>query len=272
MTIKPLLPIAVITFKEGIRNRAMYGISIIALLMLVVNVLISQMIMRDVGKVAVDIALSTVSFSGLLLVFFVGINLMAKDLDRKTIYMVLARPISRAQYMVGKFLGMVGLIVASNVILGAFASASLFMLSRMYPAYFQRFSWPMVVLALIFIALMLILLSALSFLFASFSSTSFISLVLTIISYLIGNSINDVKALVEAPKDVGIDPSPITVKLVQVAYYMFPNLSFFDIKTQAAHGLAISPAYICWTATYGLVYTSLVIAIACVVFNKREFP
>lgn len=269
---KPLFPIAAITFKEGIRNRAMYGITIIALLMLVVNVLICQMIMRDVGKVAVDIALSTVSFSGLLLVFFVGINLMAKDLDRKTIYMVLARPISRAQYMVGKFLGMVGLIVVSNVVLGAFAALSLFMLNRMYPAYFLRFSWPMVALALLFIVLMLILLAALSFLFASFTSTSFIALVLTIISYLIGNSINDVKALVEAPQVVGIEVSPVTVKIVQVAYYLFPNLSFFDIKTQAAHGLAISPSYVCWTVVYGLVYTCLVIAIACVVFNRREFP
>ncbi len=250
----------------------MYGISIIALLMLVVNVLICQMIMRDVGKVAVDIALSTVSFSGLLLVFFVGINLIAKDLDRKTIYMVLARPISRAQYMVGKFLGMVGLIVVSNIILGAFASASLFMLNRMYPTYFQRFSWPMVVLALFFIALMLVLLSALSFLFASFTSTSFIALVLTIVSYLIGNSINDVKALLEAPQGAGIDPSPVTLKVVQVAYYLFPNLSFFDIKTQAAHGLAISPEYVCWTVIYCLVYTCLVIAIACVFFNRREFP
>ncbi|MFZ3209072.1 MAG: ABC transporter permease [Geobacteraceae bacterium] len=268
----PLFPIAAITFKEGIRNRAIYGISIIALMMLVVNVLISQMIMQEVGKVAVDLALSTVSFSGILLVIFVGINLMAKDLDRKTIYMVLARPISRAQYIVGKFLGMVGLIVVSNVILGAFAAASLFMLNRIYPAYFQRFSWSMVVLALVFIVLMLVLLSALSFLFASFTSSSFITLVLTIISYLIGNSINEVKALVEAPQAVGIDPSPVTVKVVQVAYYLFPNLSFFDIKTQAAHGLAISPAYICWTVTYGLVYTCLVIAIACLIFNRREFP
>ncbi len=269
---KPLFPIAAITFKEGIRNRAIYGISIIALLMLVVNFLISQMIMREVGKVAVDIALSTVSFSGLLLVFFVGINLMAKDLDRKTIYMVLARPISRAQYMVGKFLGMTGLIVVSTGILGVFAAASLFMLNRIYPVYFQRFSWPMVVLALLFIALMLILLSALSFLFASFTSTSFIALVLTIISYLIGTSINDVKKLVEAPQAAGIHPSPVMVKVVQAAYYLFPNLSFFDIKTQAAHGLTLSPATICWTVTYGLAYTCLVIAIACFIFSRREFP
>src|SRR6266704_1559632 len=110
---KPIFPVAVITFKEGIRNRAVYGIIILSLLMLTVNFLICEIIMREVGKVAVDIALSTVSFSGLLLVLFVGINLMAKDLDRKTIYMVLARPISRTQYIVGKFLGMVTLIVVS---------------------------------------------------------------------------------------------------------------------------------------------------------------
>lgn len=268
----PLFPIAAITFKEGIRNRAIYGISIIALLMLVVNVLISQMIMQEVGKVAVDIALSTVSFSGLLLVFFVGINLMAKDLDRKTIYMVLARPISRAQYIIGKFLGMAGLIGVSTTVLGAFAAASLFMLNRLYPAYFQRFSWPMVVLALVFIALMLILVSALSFLFASFTSTSFIALVLTIISYLIGNSMHEVKKLVEAPQAVGIHVSPVTVKVVQAAYYLFPNLSFFNIKTQAAHGLTLSTASICWTVAYGLAYTCLAITIACFIFSRREFP
>ncbi len=268
----PLFPLAVITFKEGIRNRAIYGISLIALLMLVANFLISQMIMREVGKVSVDIALSTVSFSGLLLVFFVGINLMAKDLDRKTIYMVLAKPISRSQYIVGKFLGMVSLIAVSNAVLGIFTGASLFMLKRMYPAYFPRFSWSMVILALAFIMLMLILLSALSFLFASFTSTSFIALVLTIISYLIGNSINEVKALVESPQTVGINPSPVTVKVVQIAYYVFPNLSFFDIKTQAAHGLPLSPAYIGWSVTYGLTYTCIVIAVACLAFNRREFP
>jgi Cu-processing system permease protein len=268
----PIFPISVITFKEGIRNRAIYGITILALFMLVVNFLISQMIMREVGKVAMDIALSTVSFSGLLLVFFVGINLIAKDLDKKTIYMVLARPISRAHYIVGKFLGMVGLIVASNVILGTFAGASLFMLNRIYPAYFQRFSWPMFVLALLFIVMMLVLLTALSFMFASFTSTSFIALVLTIVSYLIGNSLSDVKALVEAPQAAGIEPSLLTVKVVQIAYYIFPNLSFFDIKTQAAHGLSLSLSYIGWTLVYGLVYTAIIITLTCAIFSKREFP
>ena len=148
-----LWPIALITFKEGIRNRALYGISLLALMLLIGNFLLSGMIMQEVGKVAIDIGLSTVTFSGLLVVFFVGINLMAKDLDKKTIYMVLARPISRSQYIVGKFFGMVMLILATVAILSAFTLLSMFLIKLSYPNYFQRFSWVMVLLALAYITL-----------------------------------------------------------------------------------------------------------------------
>jgi len=268
----PLWPVAVITFKEGIRNRAVYGISLFALMMMAVNLLISDMIMQEVGKVSVDIALSSISFLGLLLVLFVGINLLAKDLDKRTIYMVLARPISRGEYIIGKFLGMVLLIVVTMSILCMFAVASIFLVKMRYSGYFPRFSWPMIFLSISFTTLSLILLSALSFLFASFASTSFISLILTIAAYIIGHSMTDVKALVEASQSVGIQVAPFTVKLVQIAYYIFPNLSIFDIKTQAAHDLAIPMSYIFWAVSYGLVYTCIVITIASLIFRKREFP
>jgi ABC-type transport system involved in multi-copper enzyme maturation permease subunit len=265
-------PIALITFKEGIRNRAIYGIFLMALMLLIVNSLLCSMIPQEVGKVAVDIALSTVYFSGLLLVFFVGINLMAKDLDRRTIYMVISRPISRSQYIIGKFFGMVLLIIAAMFFLSMFAVLSIFLIKVSYPGYYPRFSWPMVLLALAFSVVPLILLSAMSFLFASFTSSSFITLVLTMIAYIIGRSSYDVKALVESPEAVSAHASPVVVKLVQIAYYLFPNLSIFDIKTQAAHDLAIAPSYILWAILYGVVYTSLVVACAALIFRRREFP
>ena len=233
---------------------------------------VSGMIMRDVGKVAVDMALSTVSFSGLLLVLFVGIDLMAKDLDKRTIYMVLARPISREQYIVGKFLGISLLIATTVCILSLFGIISIFLAKLANPDYFPRFSWGPVLLADAFIAMSLILLSSLSFLFASFASTSFITLILTMISYLIGQSMSAVKTLLENPQTAGITVSPVTVKLVQTAYYLFPNLSLFDIKTQAAHSLAIPMTYIAWTLCYGIVYTCLAIAFAAFFFRKKEFP
>jgi Cu-processing system permease protein len=266
-----LWPIAFITFKEGIRNRALYGITLFALLLLIAIFLISDMIMQDVGKVAVDMALSAVSLSGLLLVLFVGINLMAKDLDKRTIYMVLSRPISRSQYIVGKFFGMVLLIVTTIAVLSVFAVVSIIMIKHMYPNYFERFSLSITLEAIFFITVMLVLLSAISFLFASFTSSSFITLVLTVIAYIIGQSLTDVKALVEAPQAAGIKVSSITIKAVEAAYYIFPNLSFFDIKTQAAHGISIPLSSTLWIVLYGLVYTSLCITIAALVFRKKEF-
>ena len=267
-----IYPIAVITFKEGIRNRSIYGISLLALALFGFNLVIANMTPRDVGKVAVDMALSTVSFAGLLLVLFVGINLMAKDLDKRTIYMVLSRPLSRAQYILGKFLGMCLLIIVTVAFLSVLALLSILMLKLGYPDYFERFSWSLVALAMLLIIAMLIVLSALSFLFASFSSTSFITLVLTMIAYIIGQSLTDVKALVESPQAAGLGVSPLTVNLVQAAYYIFPNLSFFDIKTQAAHGIAVSPVYLALVLLYGAVYSGLTVALASLIFRKKEFP
>jgi Cu-processing system permease protein len=135
---RTLWPIAFITFKEGVRNRAIYGISIFALLLLGANLLISNMFMQEVGKVAVDMALSTVSFAGLLLVLFVGINLMAKDLDKRTIYMVLSRPISRPQYIVGKFFGMVVLLLVTLLFLSTFAIISIQLVKMSAPTYCRK--------------------------------------------------------------------------------------------------------------------------------------
>jgi ABC-type transport system involved in multi-copper enzyme maturation permease subunit len=197
---------------------------------------------------------------------------MAKDLDRKTIYMVLSKPISRSEYIFGKFFGMVLLLLSTIAFISALAALSLFILKQGYPAFFPRFSWSLVFLGIFFILQMLILLSALSFLFASLSSTSFITLVLTIISYLIGRSLADIKTLFDTPGITGETVSPITVKVVQIAYYLFPNLSFFDIKTQIAHGLSVPLSTVLWTVLYCAVYTTLVVGLASLIFRRREFP
>jgi ABC-type transport system involved in multi-copper enzyme maturation permease subunit len=164
------------------------------------------------------------------------------------------------------------LIIVTIGLLGILAGLSIATLKALYPNYFERFAWSMVLLSITFEMLMLILLSALSFLFASFTSSSFITLVLTVITYIIGQSLSDVKALVEAPQVVGIHVSPVTVKTVQAAYYLFPNLSLFDIKLRAAHNLALPLSQIFWTLSYGVIYCTLAIAIASLVFRRREFP
>jgi ABC-type transport system involved in multi-copper enzyme maturation permease subunit len=269
-----LWPITLVTFKEGIRNRALYGITLFALLLFGATALVATMIPREVGKVSVDMALSTISFTGLLVVLFVGINLMAKDLDKRTIYTILSRPISRSQYIVGKFFGMILIIIATMGILSLLAMAVLVLMKMTFGAdYFSRFSWKLIILADFLAVFMLILLSAVSFLFSSFTSSSFITLVLTIITYIIGESVTGVKELVEStPQAVGFTISPLTRRMVEATYYIFPNLSLFDIKLQAAHALAVSASFVIWTVIYGLVYIVLSITLAALIFTKKEFP
>jgi ABC-type transport system involved in multi-copper enzyme maturation permease subunit len=270
--IRVLWPIAVITFKEGLRNRVIYGITLLSIMLLAANVLICNMVLQDVGKVAVDMALSTVSFSGLLLVLFVGINLMAKDLERHTIYMVLARPISRVQYLLGKYLGMVFLLLTSSGVLGGAAIGSIYLIKMSAADYFPRFSLGMTIVALCFILLMLLLLTAISFLFSSFASTSFVSFVLTLAVYIIGMSIGSVRELISAQDVVGIEISRITATLVDVAYYVFPNLSLFDLKSQAAHNLPIEWSHHLWVLGYWFFYSFLIIFVSSLVFSRKEFP
>ena len=103
--IRKLFALTVLTFKEGVRDRALFGIGLFSLFMMTGSILVVSMFMRELDKVTVDINLSAITFAGLLLSFFVSINLMAKDIDRHTIYFVLSKSFSRGQYIWGKYLG-----------------------------------------------------------------------------------------------------------------------------------------------------------------------
>ncbi len=269
---KALFSLAAITFKEGIRSRTVYGILIFAIFLMFLNVMISGMMMQDVAKVAVDMALSSLNFVGLLLVFFAGVNLFSKDIERKTIYMVLARPISRSRYILGKFAGISAIIVFSLAILAIFESASIVIMKNGYPAQFLRFSWSALFFSFLLTLISLIVVLSTGFLFASFSSTSFITLVLSIVTYLIGSSANEVKALLEVPHDIGERTSPLLLYCVKAACYIFPNLSLFDIKTEAAHGLFVPLSYILSSIFYGILYSFVMLSLSCIIFKRREFP
>lgn len=265
-------PLAVVTYKEGLRNRAFIGIGIFALLLFLANLVVTGMIMRDVGKVSVDMSLSALSLSGLLIVLFIGINLLAKDLDRRTIYAVLSRPISRSQYLWGKYLGMLLLLAVAMGLLSLLACGSIKLTMLFNPGYFPRFSWALVLLAMFFILIKLLLLTAVSFFFATIASSSFITLVLTIIAYVIGQSLGTVRALIESPSGTDVQVASALAWLIKGAYYLLPNLSFFDLGQHAAHALPVAPSFIVLALGYALVYIILLLLVGGLIFRRREFP
>lgn len=260
--------VAWVTFLEGVRSKAVYGIALMAGLMMICTVLFSSMIMQDVGKVATDLALSTATFAALLVVLFVGITILARDLERKTVYLAMSRAVPRSRYIIARFLG---LALVQGLIMALLLSASLtalFFVRQMYPAFFGKVSLQLVALSHFFIFVQMLLLTSLSMLFAMIASSSFVTFLLTTVTWLIGSSTQEVKRLIESGEELKI--TSLTRMIVKAAYLLFPNLALFDLKSNAAHGIAVDVSHLGFVILYGAGYAVAVLSVTVIIFRRKE--
>jgi Cu-processing system permease protein len=266
-----IISLAHITFKEGIRNRALFGIFIMALLAFALTVILTDLFMRDIMRVAASLSLTTISFSGLLMVIFIGTNLLAKDIDKRTIYMVISRPISRAQYIIGKFIGLCLLIIVSVIFLGVISTIPVYIAGLSYANPHAIFNWSIYATAIIATTMKLMLIASIIILCSAITSTSFISLILTIAIYIIGSTNEVVKGFLDIQTE-GVVITPFMAGIIKFVYYVFPNLSAFDLKVQAVNGIALPAGYLAWTSMYWLLYIAIVVAASALIMERREFP
>lgn len=263
------LPIAGVTFKEGIRERAFLGILIFALLMLLASGLIADLSIGNTLKVAQDIGLSTVTFTGLLLAFFMGTHLLSKDLDKRSIYVVISKPISRGDYLFGKYLGLVSVVALSMILITLFLLLIIFYFYKTAHLYeVPQIHWGKLILASLFSFIEAALILAVSIFFCSFTSSALLALFLTLAVYIIGESTMQVREIVSS--SIAQHMAPLEKKLAVGAYYLFPDLSLFDLKVFAVHGLPISKPDILKALVYGLCYVLLLLVGASLIFRKRE--
>lgn len=269
---KCVLSLAMITFKEGIRNRSLFGIALLALLLFGLNITVAGFFMRDIGKVTVDMNLSALSFAGLLLVFFVGVNLMAKDIDRKTIHLVLSKPISRAQYIWGKYLGIQLFVSASLLLLFACSCLTVWFLLYLYPSYFVGFSWSIFFIACFFVLMKFSVLTAIVVFFSAITSSSLITLIFSLSAYVAGVSIEEVVFYLKsefAAQEKIISESLAT--FIDIVSFLLPNFAVFDFTLEAAHGLAITGHRLFLAFGYGASYIAILLLLASFIFSRREF-
>lgn len=264
--------LALITFREGIRNRSVFGIGLFALFILGLNIAVAGFFMRDIGKVTVDMNLSALSVGGLLLVFFIGVNLMAKDIDRKTIHLVLSKPISRVEYIWGKYFGILLFVLVSLLILLTLSSATVFLLKQIYPDYFGGFLWKIYYIATFFIFVKISLLGSVVVFFSSITTSSFITLIFSLCAFLVGSTIEEVLFYLRS----GFAAQELTIseslkRFIEALSYVVPNLSVFDFKTEAAHGLAIEWGRLAFSFGYAAVYVTVLLLLSSAIFKRREF-
>ena len=246
-------------FREAVRDRVLYNLVLFVLILTGASIFIGELSGGQERKVIVDLGLSAMLLFGVFIAIFVGVGLVYKEIERRTIYAVFSKPVGRGEFLVGKYLGLCLTLLVNVLVMGVGVSLALLYVSRGWDPLIPTI-WPAVLL--IYIELML--LTATALLFSSFSSPA-LSALLTFMVFIIGHFSADLKSLANSLGGSGAR------WLFTGLYYLLPNLSNYSFITPAAHGRAPSLGFVFATALYAFVYIAVILAAATLVFSRRNF-
>jgi ABC-type transport system involved in multi-copper enzyme maturation permease subunit len=248
--------IAGITFKEAKRDRVLYLLFFFAALGIVAARVLAVLTVGDRIKIIKDVGLASISLFGVLMAILIGTGLVYKEIDKKTIFTLLAKPLHRAEFILGKFLGLVLTLCVMTL------AMTLIFLAIVY-AHTLRIETPLLV-AVGFIFLELVLITAVAVLFSCFS-TPILSSLFTLAFYLIGHLSWGLELIIRKMRP-GAGRT-----LVRGLYAFLPDLENFNFKTEVVHGLPIPPGIYLSSVLYGVCYTAFILGLAVLVFRRRDF-
>lgn len=261
-----MLNVVLITLKGIFRDRVFHGILMTALVFLLIPS-ISALSMRQVTELSITLSLSLISFILLLLAVFLGGTSLWKDIDRRYTFSILGLPLTRGEYLMGKFFGSAFFLVFASLILGAAAFLVVYLASSVYPSE-RPIIWVNIAFCILFDALKYALLIAFAFLFSTVSTSFFLPIFGTIAMFLVGNATQQVFEYVNSA--AGKNLSLIVKQCAIGLYYILPNFSAFNLKINAIYGLPLSTEGLILTAGYFAVYTAIILTISVIVFSRRE--
>ncbi|MGH9866849.1 MAG: ABC transporter permease [Candidatus Polarisedimenticolia bacterium] len=247
--------IAANTFREAIRDRILYLLLAFAILMIVSSRILSLLTVGAEEKIVKDVGLASLSLFGVATAIFVGVGLVFKEIEKRTVYTLISKPISRSQFILGKYLGLV-MVLAVNLSIMTAVFYLLLMLKGWMDLGITR------AVLLIFVELALV--TGIAILFSSFS-TPILSSLFTVTCYVIGHL--SWGLLLLADKVQG----SFAKVLCGVLYRVLPNLELLNVRGQVVHGETVPWSRVWDGAVYGLGYTVVVLALAVLVFRRRDF-
>jgi ABC-type transport system involved in multi-copper enzyme maturation permease subunit len=251
-----LLVVARNTFRETVRDKILYNLVFFALLLIGASVLLGALTIGEQAKIVNDIGLAAINLVGVIIAIFVGIGLVTKEIERRTIYTMLARPITRTKFVLGKYFGLVFISVVNIAIMFAMFLATIWLSGNaIHGSLFQ---------AVELILVETLLVTALAMFFSTFSSPT-LSAIMTIGFYVIGHLTGDLKSIAEKTH------SPMTESIMTALYHVCPNLEVLNIKGQAASGVLMSAGHQVTATAYGLLYAGVLLLGACHIFERRDF-
>lgn len=256
MILKPVFSIGKATFKEGIRNKIFYNILVFGFLIILSSIVLNKMTVGDETKIIKDLGLIAISIFGFLTILFLGTNHIYQEFEEKIVYTILIKPISRGQYLLGKYVGILFIIAVEIV--------SMFVLMVFL---LWTIKGPMdwiLIKGLYAIYLELSVLAAIAVMLSTFMRPQ-LSIFTILAIYIIGHSTSELRILMIEKGSNWI------TKIVEATYYILPNFDNFDIKAQVVHNLQLMPFQLTYATLYGLFYSTIVLLLSNQIFKRREF-
>jgi ABC-type transport system involved in multi-copper enzyme maturation permease subunit len=269
MTFGVIRAIAVNVFRESVRDKVLYNLVFFAVMMIAVSYLLSQLTAGQDIKVIKDLGLAAMSVFGLFIAIFIGIGLVSKEVEKRSIYALLSKPIRREEFVIGKY---AGLLLTLFVNLGIMAVAFYGVLGGVAwldGAWFRP-HWeapavdPALLKAIAMIFLQLAIVVAVALFFSTFSSPM-LAAALTFGLYVVGHFNADLKNFERV-----VDSRPVAL-FARALYYLLPNFAPLDIKSDVVHAVPVPSMFLLLNTAYAVVYVAVLVSAATFIFARRDF-
>ncbi len=261
------LAIAFNTFRECIRDRILYNLLIFAILIIGLSGILSTLSIGEQVRIILNIGLAAIEIFGVMMAIFLGIGLVYKEIDRRTIYTILSKPIKRYQFLIGKFSGLLFTLFINLVIMTAGLVGVVYLMGWSVNTMFFQ--------ALVLIFVEFVLITSIALLFSCFSTPT-LSAIFTLSFFVIGRLTEDIKFFGSKADN------PLIQKGSMLIYYILPNLDNFNIKGRVVESIVrglyfedvatgVGMGFMAYSILYGLLYTLLLFLLAVIIFEKRDF-
>jgi ABC-type transport system involved in multi-copper enzyme maturation, permease component len=255
--VKRIPAIAKNAFREAVRDRVLYNLILFVLLIVACAILLGDLTDGQEVRTVTNIGLNAMLLFGTFIAIFVGVGLVSKEVEKRTVYGIFSKPVRRYEFVVGKYLGLCLTLLVNVAIMGVGLSLALVYVGG-------RSQVGIIWGAIFLIFLELAIVTAVAMVFSSFSTPA-LSALLTFIVFLIGHLSSSLRDLAQSL------PSRPAQFILEAVYWLMPNLANFSFRTEAANGMLPNSAMLIGGTLYAIVYAAILLLISATIFSKRNF-
>lgn len=243
------------TFRETVRERVLYNLVFFGIVMTLSGLLLQQISIFQDEKIIKDVGLASIDFFGTLIAVFIGVGLVSKEIERRSLYPLLAKPLSRTEFFLGKFAGLAYTLLVNTAVMTLGLFVTLWFVGHAVDLHLLRGIYPLYLGFLVVVALALLLSTLTS------SALATVGTVGVVLAGRFSDVIHNMREVAPGTPSIVVD----------ALYYLVPNFQKFDFKDKVAYGDPVSASTLGLVTAYAVVYMGLLLLLGLLAFDRRDF-